>query len=475
MSEARTEPVEVATLQAFVSARPQLLRNAWWVPAIMLMMGLLLAPALVNGFPLIFADTGGYLLRPIEGQLELGRSALYGVFLLAGRSFDFWPVVIAQAALTCWIILLTLRTFDLGERPGPAVVIVLILTFASSLPWYVGQLMPDIFVLLSALALYLLAYRSRQLHRLEMLGLAAVVAFAIASHMSILAMAVVILLGFAVLRCLPAALPIPRPELLASSTAVGGGIALALFSNLIIAGVFGFTPGGSNFLFARLVQDGIVARYLKDRCPDPEIRLCAFRRQIPTTTDDWLWAGDGPLSKLGGWEAFEPEANRIIRDTVRRYPYALVSTAVRNTLTQLVTLGTGEGVTADNNWHVEYVFREHAPHALARYRDSVQSRNALDFTAINALQVPAGLLATAALPVLLIMLLRRRRRAAAGLVLTAMIALLANAAICGAFSGAANRYQSRLVPAAILAVIIGGWVLSRREDPLRLPAGTSAP
>ena len=38
----------------------------------------LMAPALWNGFPLIFPDTGGYLDRPVFGTLGLGRSALYG-------------------------------------------------------------------------------------------------------------------------------------------------------------------------------------------------------------------------------------------------------------------------------------------------------------------------------------------------------------------------------------------------------------
>jgi hypothetical protein len=468
MSAARTGPVEVATLQAFASTRPQLLRKAREVLAVALMMGMLLAPAIVNGFPIIFADTGGYLLRPIEGQLELGRSALYGAFLLAGIGFDFWPVVIMQAAVTCWIIVLTLRAFDLGERPGPALAIVLILSLASSLPWYVGQLMPDIFVPLCALALYLLAFRAGQLHWLEMLGLGAVVAFAMASHMSTLAMALVMLLSFAVVHCLPAALAIPRPGMVASSGAVGAGIALALFSNLIIAGVFSFTPGGSSFLFARFVEDGIVARYLDDRCPDPEIHLCAFRRELPTTTDDWLWAGDSPLMKLGEWQGFGPEANRIIRDALRRYPFQILGAAVRNTVKQVVTLRTGEGTNADNNGHAEYVLREHAPRALARYRASAQSRDAFDFTAINALHVPVGLLATGALPIMAVMLLRRRRAAAAFL-LTMMSALVANAAICGVFSGAGNRYQSRLIPVALLAVIVGGWVLYRPDGPLRPP------
>jgi hypothetical protein len=433
------------------------------------MIGVLLAPAIVNGFPFIFADTGGYLLRPIEGQLELGRSALYGAFLLAGIAFDFWPVVIVQAAATCWIIVLTLRAFALGQRPGLALAVVLVLASATSLPWYVGQLMPDIFVPLCALALYLLAFHNRLLNRLEMAGLGAVVAFAMASHMSILGMALILLLSFACLYCLPTSLALPRPGLIAPSAAVSSGIALALLSNLIIAGVFGFTPGGSSFLFARLIQDGIVARYLHDRCPDTQIRLCAFRYELPTNTDDWLWTGDSPLEKLGGWEQFEPEANRIIHDTLRQYPYAHLAAAVRNTARQLVTLRTGDGTTANNNWHVEYVLREHAPHALQLYHRSAQSHDALHFPAINVIQVPVGLVATGLLPVLFTLLLPRRPLGAMFL-LTMMIALVANAAICAVFAGPGSRYQSRLVPVAVLAVMVGGLLLRRPAGGLRPPA-----
>jgi len=307
------------------------------------------------------------------------------------------------------------------------------------------------------------------LHGLEMLGLGAVVAFAMASHMAILGMALIVLAGFAAVRCLPAGLALPRPGMLASSGAVAAGIALAVFSNLMIAGVFGFTPGGSSFVFARFIQDGIIARYLHDRCPDAEIHLCAYRRELPDNTDDWMWTGDSPLVKLGGWEQFEPEAKYIIHDTLRRYPYAHLAAAVRNTAKQLVTVRTGDGTTADNNWHVEWVFREHAPHALQLYYGSAQSRNALHFSAINALHVPVALLATALLPLLFVMLLRRRP-AAAMFVLTMMMALLANAAICGVFAGPGGRYQSRLVPVAILAVIVGGWVLRRPDDRLPQPA-----
>ena len=76
----------------------------------------LMTPALWNGFPLIFPDTGGYLSRPIEGTLGMGRSALYGLFLYTGVPFAFWTNAVAQAALTAWLIVLTLRAHRLGGR-----------------------------------------------------------------------------------------------------------------------------------------------------------------------------------------------------------------------------------------------------------------------------------------------------------------------------------------------------------------------
>src|SRR5262252_396683 len=74
-----------------------------------LMVAVLLWPALTNGFPLLFYDTGGYLARPFEHTLDIGRSALYGAFLALGIPLDFWPNIAAQAALAAWLVILTLR------------------------------------------------------------------------------------------------------------------------------------------------------------------------------------------------------------------------------------------------------------------------------------------------------------------------------------------------------------------------------
>ena len=84
-------------------------KNVAWIAA-----ALLALPAFVNGFPFVFADTGGYLARPFEHALALGRSAFYGLFLAAGIPFDFWPNIMVQAGLTVWVMQIALRAWGYG-------------------------------------------------------------------------------------------------------------------------------------------------------------------------------------------------------------------------------------------------------------------------------------------------------------------------------------------------------------------------
>jgi len=428
------------------------------------MIAVLLAPALWNGFPFIFADTGGYLARPFLRELALGRSALYGLFLALGIPFDFWPVVLVQAVVTAWIVILTLRAHGVGGRPGLALAVIAALALLTSLPWYVGQLMPDFFVPLAVLGIYLLAFRAKKLRRMERVGVCAVLAFAMTSHMSIFALALGLLIVFAVMRWLAGWLGTARPGMSLPAIAVAAGALLALLSNLVIAGAFAFTPGGSTFLFGRMVQSGIVDRYLSENCPDPSLRLCAYRDQIPRMADDWLWWGQSPLHKLGGWEAFEPEARRIIAESLLRYPVMHLESAITATLTQLVTLQTGEGINPENNWHAEWMLRELAPNSMPQYRAAAQQQDLFDFTAINIVQVPIAFLSTVGLVVIFVVF-RKRRRHKAALAFTVAMALLGNAAICGIFSNPNARYQSRIMPAAVLTVIIAGLAAQPRRMP----------
>ena len=89
-----------------------------WSATIAVMALVLLAPALWNGFPLIYPDTGGYLERPLLGTLEMGRSALYGAFLLAGAPLHFRPSIAIQALIMAWLIFLVLRAHGFARLPS---------------------------------------------------------------------------------------------------------------------------------------------------------------------------------------------------------------------------------------------------------------------------------------------------------------------------------------------------------------------
>src|SRR6185437_4862577 len=190
----------------------------------------LAGPALWNGCPIIFPDTGGYLTRPLEGTLDIGRSALYGLFLLAGMPFSFWPVVLVQAAATAWLIVLVLRVQSFARRPFLALAVITATSLLSSLPWLAGQLLPDILFPLAVLAFYLLAYADKALARSECYALAALIAFAIASHMAAAGLCIG-LVACTWLLGRVAKLRLPKTRLDFAAAAIAAGLILGPISN----------------------------------------------------------------------------------------------------------------------------------------------------------------------------------------------------------------------------------------------------
>jgi len=434
-----------------------------WALAGLAMVLILLAPALWNGFPLIFPDSGGYLARPLLGTLELGRSAFYGAFLAAGSRLDFWPNVLAQAALVVWLMVLTLRSHRLGGRPWLAVGIVLLLALATSLPLFAGQLMPDILFPTAVLALHLLAFRSQQLSFFERSGLGGVIVFAIAGHMATLAMAAGILASFWLLSRIRF-FHLPRPRLTVAGLAVAAGIALCPVSNYAITGQFAFTPGGTSFLFARLLEDGIVGRYLEQACPDPGLRICDYRGELTREPDDWLWKNDTPFYKLGGWQGHGEEERRIILATIRRYPIEHLTTATVAALQQFIAFKSEVVINPWHNAPAIGTFAELTPHLIDRLRAARQQAQPFDTAPLNAVHVPVAALSIAGL---IGVIAFRRRLAIApetvALCCTVLLALAVNAAVCGIFAHPTDRYQSRLVPLAPLALAVALFSRQRRD------------
>ncbi|MFL6800110.1 MAG: hypothetical protein ACJ8F3_22210 [Xanthobacteraceae bacterium] len=416
---------------------------------------ILLLPALWNRFPLLQYDTGGYFARWYEGTLEVSRSTVYGLFLVALARPDFWPVIAVQAALTVWVIALVLREQKLGDHALVLVVTIALLAAATSVAWLASLLLTDIFAGIGVLALYLIVLRAASLARWERAALFIVVGFAAATHSATLA----VLAGLLVIAALLALLrpgTLPLAGLGRGAAALGLGAVMLVSANYVVAGRVAWTPGGIALLFGRMLQDGIVARYLAEHCPDPRFQLCQHRDELPTDADVYFW-GKSVFDRLGRFEGLNDEMRTIVLESMAAYPVWQIEAALEASLYQLVKVQTGEGVL-DSIWHTYGMLERFAPASLPDMRAARQQNGGLDWKGINAVHVPVALASMVALLGVIALAGRAPHLAPiAPLAVTVALTLFGNALVCGALANPHDRYGSRIVWIATLVVMLAGW------------------
>jgi hypothetical protein len=425
----------------------------------------LLAPALWNRFPLLEYDTGGYLARWFEGTLVVSRSTTYGLFLTALAHPDLWPAVIAQAAVTVWVLALTLRAAGLGGRPGVLLGTTVLLGALTTLPWLTGILLADVFAGLAVLALYLLMLAPDRLNAIERAALLVLLAFAVSTHGATIAVGIVLVATAALAHRLWG---VGAPAGIArSAAALGLGALLLLSANYAVAGRLAWTPGGASLAFGRMLQDGIVARYLAEHCAERHLKLCAFRKELPTDADTFFWSDDNSVfNRLGRFAGLGDEMETIVFDSLRAYPLWQIEAALVATARQLVSVGSGEGVEKEM-WHTHAIIEHYEPAMVADMRAARQQRGELSFAALNRVHVPLALLAMALLLPTIGIALRRDRFADLGLLAaTVAVAVLANAAVCGVLSNPHNRYGARLAWLPPLVALVVAWRLAERRQGL---------
>ena len=422
-----------------------------WIVAIVIPF-LLIAPALWNGYPLLQYDTGGYLARWYEGYLVPSRSTAYGIYLHLGEASHFWLNLGVQALSVMWIVQATLRVFGIA-RPLQIAAIVTGLCAMTALPVLTSLLLTDIFAGLSVLTLFLLVVHGGHFSRLETLFLFLFTSFAASTHSATLGVLFgLCCVGWILHPRLPARFS--AQGLIRGSLTIAVGAGMLLAANFALSGQLAWTPGGSGVAFGRMLQDGLVKRYLDDHCPTENLKLCPYRNELPQTGDDFLWGNNSMFNDLGRFKGLGDEMAYIAWHSLVAYPGAQSEAAIKATGKQLVSVATGEG---SNNWlaHTYGIIERYLPREITAVRKARQQRRGLDFTAINLIHVPVALLSMFLLiGVLVGAALQRKLDDIAVLAGTVAIALLGNAFLCGVLSGPHDRYGARMVWIATLAVLI---------------------
>jgi hypothetical protein len=425
-----------------------------WIAAIAVPLAIplmLLAPALWNGYPLLQWDTGGYLARWYEGYLVPSRSTVFGLYLHFGEDSAFSVNLGIQALAALWILQLTLRVLGLAQ-PLRLLAISLALALTTALPWLASMLLTDIFAGLSVLSLFILVVHGERISKNEKCSLFAFTAFAAATHSATLA----VLLGLCCAGWIVR--PFARGQIAATGLAQGSltvvaGAAMLLSANFALSGQLAWTPGGYGVAFGRMVQDGIVAQYLREHCPQQKLKLCPYRDQLPATADQFLW-GNSMFNTLGRFAGLNDEMGLIVRRSLAEYPAWQAEAALAASARQLVDVATGEGT---NGWipHTYGIIERYIPAQIKPMRAAHQQRWQLNFTAINRLHIPVALVSMLLTAIVFGRGLYRRRRddlaLLAGVVTSA---LLGNAFICAVISGPHDRYGARMAWVATFVVLI---------------------
>jgi len=422
---------------------------------------LLLWPAAINGYPLVFSDSGTYLSQAVNHYLGWDRPIVYSLFLLSLHlTLTTWPVIVAQALLTSTTLHLLHRALLPAVSAWWLVPLAAALASATALPWLVTRLMPDLFTGLLALTLGLLAFAPTNLSRGERIWLTGFAAFMIATHQSHLLLTVLLLPPLLAVRWwLGCRTPgssmwgdtaglLAAPVLAYVTLA---GINLAAYHRASVA------PFSNVFLLARIIYDGPGMRVLQRDCPSMRWRLCPYLDQFPANADLFLWQPDSPLIRAGGAKLVSAEATDITMRAVMAEPGTVLRAVLGNAERQLAEFGTGDGLEPWPYTVTPWIVRDFPHFEAATYLAARQTNGQTLLPPwLAMLHGTVALLGVAVCIVLLPVTLRRRHRVG-GFLVVVLLVLPINALITGGLSGPHDRYQSRVMwlppPLAALAIV----------------------
>jgi hypothetical protein len=488
-------------------------RDRWWL-VLPLSTLVLLAPALAHGKPYVFWDTAQYYdygaklsnfvaeklvheppaaTPPKVADTSLGhgpaeeegtgiaffgaRSPFYSVWLYALiQTLGIWAVPLTQALAVAWLVWCVFAHTPVANRAAWTVSALALATLGGA--WFtVGFVMPDAYaaVTLASVA-SLLAFGDR-MSAVERLGVVLLLAIAATYHTSHLATAAALFLGGGLVAALlglrSRAFWRHRAAPIASALALALGLQLAFEATART--VLGASPKRPPFAMARIIADGPGRLFLDRYCPSGvPFAVCAYRDRQFKTSNDFLWAGQpevGVFSTLPLRERLRliDEESRFVAAVASHYPSATLKAAIANTIEQLRLLWPAEAWIdpgfefKDPPWR-NATLLEAAPFiesCIARPGSCIPSPPealvlsivvlavALAFGIIAAHVAASGRLDSPAEGEA-----DDRHRRALVFALSVVAGLIVNAALCGALSGPATRYQSRVVWLAVIAAAV---------------------
>jgi len=442
-------------------------------------------PALLNRYPLLYPDSITYLAdgRRVARALFLRqfsdyygmRSLIYSLGILPLHwSANPWPIVFLQALLAAYILWLAVRSLRPRRVISRYLLLIALLSLLTSLSWFVSLILPDVLGPLLYLSAYLLVFSRDTLSRAERASVAAVAWWAVASHITHLALAAGLCVLFALLwlvRCPPLRDRGRAVCEFALVVLIAAASQLAL--NAYLYGKPSLSGDAPPFLTARLVADGPGRWYLEKHCPEIHLALCRYVGHLPADSDEFLWNPQGiwPAAAASGEDRIRQEEIPFVLGTLRAYPRQQFSIFAANFWQQLSAFGLWD--LEPNGWVLQ-AFDTALLGGKSSYQKSWQANDELPLDFLSAVQYWVVIASLVALVLFTPLLLRSGPPLFLGLSVIILPTLVANAFLTGAFSNLEERYQSRVVWLLpfLAGLLLFHWLDIRQNTKRRLGSAT---
>lgn len=427
---------------------------------------LLMTPAFYNGFPLVYSDTGTYILSGMDWMVPRDRPVFYGIFIrFTSLGASLWGVIFWQAVVVYYVLYRLVTAFSEKFGAGYGWSIVFVLVASTGLGWYTSQLMPDIFAATTIMAVPLLIFvRNTKNQRLHGILLSVIFLIGLLVHFSHILIAFLTLMLFLLFSKKLGLKSRKRIGFLMLSVVFS--VTLSGFLNWGINGTFSMGRGGHVYLMGKMYDSGVLESFLENECADGQYALCAYKDSFPESSRGLLWFDNSPLYELGGWQESRGPFYEVLVDIAKhpKYLFMFGYNSAYSSATQLFQNDVGSGLVT--TWYANpdsppaEVVHDFFPQEYKTYQQSRQNENLwgqrLDFSGWNV-RVNWMLILSAAF--LIFTLIRKSFRSRISpeqraIVGALVMGVIVNAIVTASLANVYDRLQARVSWLIVLAALL---------------------
>lgn len=407
----------------------------------------LLWPAIWNGYPLVFSDTGTYIASAFEQNVPFDRPIGYGDFIqFFSQGISLWLVVYAQAFFAVYLLWQVVKMFFEKKHYTAHFLLTVVLALYTTLPWMTSQIMPDIFTGLLFLIVVVFVFAERSWF--ERFVLIVLMMIFLITHTAnfVLCVAMLVVMGCVVLL-FKTFKNSKKTYLLRLATM----LVVSLFGPAFFIATnyhegYGITvsPSSSVFMMARMSDAGIIQNFLAEHCGTETYYLCKFQTYIPSG-ETFLWDDKSPTN-LAGWKSVKDEYQKIL-SRIFAEPKYLLSFAFdsfgRSARLFFMT-GLESYMRYGEAGPIYIQVKKYFPHELAQYIGARQYQGF--FESVTGFYVVfSGAFYVSAMFILFMVYRKETKFMETWLFAFVFVFLVLNAVLLATLSGDYGRYQERVV------------------------------